>query len=53
MLFALVHWQGWLPCVLASYALSMASALVFLGFRNLWPLIIGHVPTDFVWFLLY
>lgn len=50
LLFALIHWEGGMANVCATYAFGMIQAVAFLGMRNLWPLIAGHVYTDYVWF---
>lgn len=50
LLFALIHWEGGMANVCATYAFGLIQAVAFLGMRNLWPLIAGHVYTDYVWF---
>lgn len=47
LLFALVHWESGAANVLATFILGLMTALVFIALRNLWPLIAGHVYTDF------
>jgi len=49
LLFALIHWESGAANTAACYVLGMFSAAVFLAFRNLWPLIVGHFFTDYVW----
>jgi len=49
-LFALIHWEGALSNVLATYVVGVFTAIAFVVLRNLWPLIVGHIYTDFVWF---
>ena len=31
-------------------AVRSMSMILYLGLRNLWPLVIGHIFTDLVWF---
>ena len=50
ILFSLVHWENGLANLAATYLVGIFLALAYLGLRNLWPLIIGHVFTDLVWF---
>lgn len=50
LLFALIHWEGGASNVIAAYVLGLFGAAAFLAMRNLWPLIVGHVYTDYVWF---
>ena len=48
--FALVHWEDGPANLAATYLIGLLCALAYLGLRNLWPLIFGHVYTDYVWF---
>lgn len=48
--FALVHWEGGLASMLSAYAFGMLMVFAFMLMRNLWPLIIGHIYTDYLWF---
>lgn len=48
--FAAVHWEGGWASVSAAYVLGVFTALVFLALRNLWPLVVGHCVTDYLWF---
>jgi membrane protease YdiL (CAAX protease family) len=50
IVFALPHWEGGLHNVLATYVCALFFALLFLITKNLWPLIVGHIYTDYVWF---
>lgn len=50
LLFAISHWEQGLQNVLATWLFGLAAALFYVRFRNLWPLIIGHVATDYFWF---
>lgn len=50
LLFALIHWENGAANVAATYVLGVFVALVYIAVRNLWPLIVGHVYTDYVWF---
>jgi hypothetical protein len=51
VLFALVHWEGTRAGLPATYVLGVAAAAGYLWLGNLWPLVVGHVFTDLVWFL--
>ena len=50
LLFSLAHWEGGVANMLATYIFGVLAALAFLWLKNLWPLIIAHVYTDFMWF---
>ena len=50
LLFALVHWEDGLANLASTYIVGVFMAIAYLGFRNLWPLVIGHIFTDLVWF---
>lgn len=49
-LFALVHWESGLKNVVATFGMGIITALLYLRIRNFWPLIVGHVFTDYLWF---
>ena len=48
--FAIAHWEQGADGVLANYIFGVLASLFYLKFKNLWPLIFGHVITDYVWF---
>jgi hypothetical protein len=50
VVFAGVHWEGGLPRVVEAFVVGVFAALFFRLMRNVWPLIIGHVVTDWYWF---
>ena len=50
LLFALVHWEDGLANLASTYIVGVFMAIAYLGLRNLWPLVIGHIFTDLVWF---
>ena len=50
LLFASLHWEGGIANVFATYLFGLLSALMFLWFKNLWPLIAGHLLTNFIYF---
>jgi len=50
LLFALVHWEGGTANVIAAYIFGLGAVGVFMYMKNIWPLIIGHIYTDYVWF---
>lgn len=50
LLFSLVHWESGIANLFATYVFGIFMAVSYLGFRNLWPLIAGHVYTDLIWF---
>lgn len=49
-IFAVVHWEQGIDGVIANYIFGMFAGLFYLKFKNLWPLIFGHVITDYLWF---
>ena len=50
ILFSLVHWEDGIANLASTYIVGVFMAIAYLGFRNLWPLVIGHIVTDLVWF---
>jgi membrane protease YdiL (CAAX protease family) len=50
LLFAAIHWESGPANAAAAYTFGLFSAAVFLMIRNLWPLIAGHIYTDYAWF---
>ena len=50
LLFAIIHWEGGLANVFTTYLFGLFAAAIFLVVRNLWPLIFGHIYTDYVLF---
>jgi len=50
LLFGLVHWEDGLANLASTYTVGVFMAIAYLGLRNLWPLMIGHIFTDLVWF---
>ena len=50
ILFSLVHWENGPANLAATWVVGVFLALAYLGLRNLWPLIVGHVFTDLLWF---
>ena len=50
ILFSLVHWEDGLANLASTYIVGVFMAVAYLGFRNLWPMVIGHIFTDLVWF---
>lgn len=50
LVFSLVHWEGGIANVVATYVFGVILAIVFIVMKNVWPLIMGHVFIDYVWF---
>ena len=50
VLFSLIHWESGLANLISTYAFGVFSAAAFLILRNIWPLVIGHIVTDVIWF---
>jgi membrane protease YdiL (CAAX protease family) len=50
ILFSLVHWENGLANLASTYVVGVFMAIAYLGLRNLWPLVIGHIFTDLLWF---
>ena len=49
-LFAIAHWEQGIQNILSTWIYGFVFCMFFLRFRNLWPLILGHIITDFIWF---
>jgi membrane protease YdiL (CAAX protease family) len=50
LLFALAHWESGPANTAAAYVVGVVTAGAFLAMRNLWPLIAGHIYTDYFWY---
>ena len=50
LLFSLVHWENGLVNLAATLVVGVFMAFAYLGLRNLWPLVVGHIFTDLTWF---
>ena len=50
VIFSLVHWEGGLGAIISTYIFGIFMAVAFLLLRNIWPLIVGHVYTNILWF---
>ena len=50
VLFALIHWESGAANTAASYIFGVLTAGSYVVLRNLWPLIVAHAYTDYVWF---
>jgi len=50
LVFALVHWEAGLASVFVAWVFGVMAAALYLGLRNLWPLIVAHAVTDFIAF---
>jgi len=50
LFFSVIHWEGNLANMGASYIVGLFGCLIYLWLRNIWPLIIGHIYTDLLWF---
>jgi len=49
-IFAIVHWESGAANVAAAYVVGLFTCLAYLALRNIWPLIVAHTFTDYVWF---
>lgn len=50
-LFAVGHWEGGVNAIMAAWIFGLFLSAIYLRTRNLWPLIAGHIATDFWWFI--
>lgn len=50
LIFSVIHWEGGTANLITTYIFGLFSVFAFLLLRNLWPFIIGHIYTDFVWY---
>lgn len=50
VVFSLVHWEGGLGAIISTYVFGLFMAVAFLLLRNIWPLIVGHIYTNILWF---
>ena len=49
-IFAIAHWEQGASRALGAYLFGMLASIFYLKIKNLWPLIVGHVITDYLWF---
>jgi hypothetical protein len=50
VIFSSIHWEGGASNLAATYVVGLFAGLLFLAFRNLIPLMVGHAVTDYAWF---
>lgn len=50
VIFSSIHWEGGASNLAATWVVGLFAAVLMLAFRNVLPLIAGHVATDFAWF---
>ncbi len=50
LVFSSIHWEGGVWNLSATLVLGVTSSVLFVLLRNLWPLIVGHILCDFLWF---
>src|ERR1041384_5246566 len=50
LVFASVHWEGGVRALTEAFLFGVLAAVVYLLGGNLWPLILGHAWTDYIWF---
>lgn len=50
IVFAGAHWEGGLPNLAETFTVGIFAATIFRLTGNLWPLIVGHIITDWYWF---
>ena len=50
ILFGLIHWENGVPEILATTALGLVAAVLYLKLLNLLPLIGAHIFLDLVYF---
>ena len=48
ILFAAIHWESGMANMAAAYVYGLVSAIAYVFMRNVWPLVAGHVYTDYV-----
>ncbi len=50
LIFSSVHWEGGIRNLFSTFIFGFICSIIYVRYRNLWPLIIGHITTDLVWF---
>ena len=46
VIFCSVHWGNGIQNIFSSFCYGIVCALFYLKYKNIWPLIIGHLLTD-------
>ena len=52
-LFGIVHWHSGIYTVFPAFIVGIYAAIAYINIGSLWPLIIGHTLTDFVYFYFF
>lgn len=50
LLFSSIHWEGGVWNLSEALLFGLATSALYVSLGNLWPLIIGHVVSDYLWF---
>ena len=48
ILFAAAHWESGATNLYAAFVYGFVTSLIYLGLKNLWPLVVGHAILDFI-----
>lgn len=51
IVFALVHWESGPVNVATAWVFGLFASASYVWLRNIWPLVVGHVVTDFLVYL--
>lgn len=50
LIFSLVHWEGGIQNVIATFGLGLFLSILYVKINNIWPLVTGHLVTDIICF---
>lgn len=53
ILFSVNHWEGGIINIISTLYFGFVCSLLYVIFKNIWPLIIGHTITDIIGFFPY
>jgi len=48
LLFASIHWEGWLAALIPAFAVGVLAAVLYLRIGNLWPLVVAHTAVNLI-----
>lgn len=50
LIFSSAHWEGGITALLSTFLFGFVFSVIYVSIKNVWPLILGHACTDFLWF---
>ncbi|MBN2424918.1 MAG: CPBP family intramembrane metalloprotease [Calditrichaceae bacterium] len=51
--FSIVHWENGIYTMFPAFIVGILAAWIYYKYKKLWPLIIGHSITDFIYYIIW